>query len=268
VLFVGNNSVDDQEMETIVLHEQVHRDQCHSIDTLVLEALKIVYWFNPVMGFFQRDIKAQHEYLADQEVLQKGIDPVLYQLTLFKAQTGASLELGNYLSNKTSLTKRFNMMKREKSKSKGSYMRVGLFVALMSALLFVSAYSVRQDQNEKMAMYEEGQEAMYTAIKQRIQYPAIARRENSTGLVEVSFTVNEKGQVENVTADATKKGNMLPEVVVVGYSTSNTPAKGIDEVLKAEGVRVVQTLGKFVPAEKDGKPVEFVLVLPIRFKLN
>jgi beta-lactamase regulating signal transducer with metallopeptidase domain len=36
-------------METIVMHEQVHRQERHSIDTLFLELLTMVFWFNPAM---------------------------------------------------------------------------------------------------------------------------------------------------------------------------------------------------------------------------
>lgn len=270
ILFIGQNSMDDMEKETMLLHERVHRDQYHSIDTIVLEVLKIMFWFNPVMWFFQRDIKAQHEYFADQEVLARGIDPVGYQLTLFKVQTGVSLEIGNYLSKKTSLTKRFNMMKRTKSLSKGSYGKAGLFAAAMSVILIISAHpdGNGQAQGDKVATYEGGQEAMYQAIKQRITYPVTARSENRTGLVEVSFTVNANGEVEHVRTGASKTGNLLSEIVVVGYANSTQESKGVDETLKSECVRVVESLGKFVPAEKDGKPVASVLVLPIRFKLN
>ena len=109
---------------------------------------------------------------------------------------------------------------------------------------------------------------MYQAIKKRITYPVSARSENRTGLVEVSFTVNERGHIENVRTGAGEKGNLLSEVVVIGYTNSTQEPRGIDETLKSECIRVVESLGKFVPAEKDGKPSTSVLVLPIRFKLN
>jgi hypothetical protein len=80
--------------------------------------------------------------------------------------------------------------------------------------------------------------------------------------------VNEKGNVENVEATTQNRGYVLKEFVVVGHASSTETAKGIDDVLKAEGVRVVESLGKFIPAQKDGKSVSSVLTLPIKFKLN
>jgi hypothetical protein len=269
ILFVGNNDLEDTEMDAMLLHERVHRDQHHSIDAVLLEALTVIFWFNPVIWFFQRDIKAQHEYFADERVLAMGINPLVYQLILFKARTGASMELGNYLSNKTRLNRRFNMMTKTRSNSKTSYWSASLFLALMSVILFFSAFSGRHEeiQVDKTATYEQGEQAMYHTITKQITYPASARRENRSGVVQVSFTVNEKGNVENVEAKAGTGGYVLNEVIVVGYPKSSETAKGIDDVLKAECVRVVESLGKFIPAQKDGRPVSSVLTLPIKFLL-
>jgi hypothetical protein len=270
VLFMGNSDIEDSEVKIMLLHEHVHRNQYHSIDTVLLDILTVIHWFNPVMWLFQRDIKAEHEYFADQRVLKSGVPPIMYQLVLFKAQTGTSIELGNYLSNKTSLNKRFNMMAKAKSKSKGSYLRASIFLMLMVVILFLGAFSSRNgtSQIDKVPIYEQGEKAMYQTIIRRIRYPASARTENHSGLVRVSFTVNEHGSVEHVKAETDKGGHLLNEIVVVGYSQSSQEAKGIDAALEAEAVSAVEALGKFIPAQKEGKPVRCVLVLPVKFKLG
>ena len=270
VLFIGNNRMEDSEMETMLLHERVHRDQYHSVDAVLLETLNVLFWFNPVIWLFRRDIKAEHEYYADERVLEKGINPNDYQLTLFKVRTGTSIELGNYLSNKTSLIKRFNMMTKTRSKSKVSYLRASLFLALMSVILFLGGFSGRnkQPQIDKVAMYEQGEAAMYQTLTKQITYPENARSENRSGLVRVSFTVTDHGNVENVKTETGKNGYLLNEIVVVGYSISSQEAKGIDDALTAASVRAVESLGKFIPAQEDGKPVSSVLTLPIKFKLE
>jgi hypothetical protein len=270
MLVIGNNPIEDSEMDAMLLHERAHRDQYHSIDAVLLEALTVIFWFNPVIWFFQKDIKAQHEYFADEQVLAKGINPLAYQLVLFKARTGTSMELANHLSNKTSLTKRFNMMAKTRSNSKTGYWRASLFLALMAVILFFSAFSGRPEEIkvDKTATYEQGEQAMYQTITKQIRYPASARSENRSGLVQVSFTVDEKGNVGNVEATAGNVGSVMKEVVVVGYTSSSASAKGIDDVLKAECVHVVESLGKFIPAQKGGKSVSSVLTLPVKFKLK
>lgn len=269
VLFIGSSRVDDSEMETIVMHERVHRDQYHSVDALVLELLNIVYWFNPVMWFFIRDIKSEHEYFADEQVLEKGIDPLRYQLMLFKARTGSPIELGNHFNRKTGLIKRFHMMTKARSKPKGRYLRVSVFLTLMFVILFLGAFSDRKRnaQVDKPATYEQGEEAMYKSITSRISYPVSARRENRSGVVRVSFIVDENGNVQNVKEDTGGTGYLLNEIVVVGYSTSQQETKGINDAIKVSSVSAVEGLGKFTPARKDGKSVNTVLILPVRFVL-
>ncbi|MBX2843670.1 MAG: hypothetical protein KTR26_18010, partial [Flammeovirgaceae bacterium] len=109
ILFIGNQGLKEECLDAMLVHEQVHRDQYHSLDTLILEILKIIFWFNPAIWLFQKDIKAEHEYLADEQVLRKGFNMLEYQQLLFEARTGIAIQLGNYLSNKTSLIKRFKI---------------------------------------------------------------------------------------------------------------------------------------------------------------
>lgn len=270
VLFTGKDDMDNAERETMLLHEWVHRDQYHSIDNIFLEAVTIMFWFNPVVWLFRRDIKAEHEYYADACVLKNGVSPEDYQHILFKARTGIAIDLGNYLSNKTSLINRFTMMTKTRTNHKSSYWSVSLYAALMSVIVLLGAFSARQEepQFDKVATYEQGEAAMYQTLTARIKYPTIARRENRSGVVQVSFTVNEKGTVENIKAETQKDGYLLKEMVVVGYYQTSEKAKGIDDALKGAAVDAVEGLGKFTPAEKDGKPVRCVLTLPIKFTLG
>lgn len=270
VLFVGKQAPQKNEMDAIVLHERIHRDHLHSVDAVFLELLTIGFWFHPFMWLFRRDIKAEHEYFADQEVLRTGVSALDYQKILFETRTGISLRLGSYFSNTTSLTKRFMMMTKTKTNSAITrLLSASLVLALMASIVIFSAFSSRTEtQVDQLAKYEQGDEAMYNTIRQKITYPASARNANRVGTVNVAFTVNEKGKVENPSVIEAPQGHVLNEVVVVGYSKQTEVAKQVDDVLKAEGIRVVATLGKFVPAQKDGKAVSSVLTLPIQFKLQ
>jgi hypothetical protein len=58
----------------IVAHEAAHVRHYHWIDLLIVETGSIVLWFNPVMIFYERSLKQQHEYSADQMAIQSGVD--------------------------------------------------------------------------------------------------------------------------------------------------------------------------------------------------
>jgi hypothetical protein len=269
-LFIGNQSIPDIEMKAVVLHEQVHRDQRHSLDIVFLEAMTVVFWFNPAIWLFRNSIKAQHEYFVDERVLAMGIDPLAYQVMLFNAGTGSTIKFTSHLSKKKTLVKRFKMMTRTRSKSRATYFSALLFPALMCGIVFFGAFKVQMDdsQIDKIAQYQQGEQALYRTIFKLLKYPEAARRENRSGSVYVTFTVNHDGKVENVEASADVEGHLLYEVVVVGHSPAPGKANGVDDVLKEECVSVVKRLGEFYPAERDGNPVSSVQTLPVKFHLN
>lgn len=66
----------------IFIHEEAHVQQKHTFDILFVEILCVVFWFNPLLYWVKREMKLNHEYLADQVVLKRSIDPVRYQQLL------------------------------------------------------------------------------------------------------------------------------------------------------------------------------------------
>jgi len=65
----------------LILHEQVHCNQKHSIDILFIEIVKIFFWFYPIFWIIRKEIELNHEYLADKNVLRSQ-DLNVYQQTL------------------------------------------------------------------------------------------------------------------------------------------------------------------------------------------
>jgi TonB family protein len=110
-------SVSDYERlrKPILAHEQAHIRLGHSWDLLLLEVVKAIQWFNPFVYPLGRDLKAVHEYEADNAVLNQGIDAKTYQLLLVTKAVGNRLQtLGNNLSHH-SLKKRIKMMHKTNS---------------------------------------------------------------------------------------------------------------------------------------------------------
>ena len=110
-------SVSDYERlrKPILAHEQAHIRLGHSWDLLLLEVVKAIQWFNPFVYLLERDLKAVHEYEADNAVLNQGIDAKTYQLLLVTKAVGNRLQtLGNNLSHH-SLKKRIKMMHKKNS---------------------------------------------------------------------------------------------------------------------------------------------------------
>ena len=120
----------------ILAHEQAHIRLGHTFDLLLLEAVKAVQWFNPFVYLLGRDLKAIHEYEADDAVLNFGIDAKTYQLLLVTKAVGGRLQtVCNNLSHH-SLKKRIKMMHTQKSNR--WLMGKGLILPALMALAIIA----------------------------------------------------------------------------------------------------------------------------------
>jgi Peptidase family M23 len=54
-------------------HEKTHALQFHWVDLIIVQIASIIQWFNPIMIAYKRSLKMQHEYLADDSIIKKGI---------------------------------------------------------------------------------------------------------------------------------------------------------------------------------------------------
>lgn len=133
-------------------HEQTHATQKHSVDILIIEFLQVLLWFNPLVYWAKNAIKLNHEFLADQAVLNKGICTSDYQKTLLNYSTNAlQPELVNAL-NYSLIKKRFTVMKSQSSK-RSMGMRYILLTPLL-ALLFFSFRTESVIEIEKEPIFE------------------------------------------------------------------------------------------------------------------
>ena len=131
-------SVSDYEhlRRPILAHEQAHIRLGHTYDLLLLEVVKALQWFNPFVYLLGRDLKAVHEYEADNAVLNFGIDAKTYQLLLVTKAVGSRLQtVCNNLSHH-SLKKRIKMM--HKNNSNRWLMSKGLVLPALMALALVA----------------------------------------------------------------------------------------------------------------------------------
>lgn len=97
--------------KAVFLHEQCHVRERHSWDVLFIEALLVVFWFHPGLYLARQAVKLNHEFIADQQVIQRF--PVReYQSLLLSILSGQQgFALGSSL-NFPLTKKRFAMMKK------------------------------------------------------------------------------------------------------------------------------------------------------------
>ena len=126
----------------VLLHEQTHAKQKHALDILFIEILQILFWFNPLLYFIKKDIKLNHEFLADQAVINHGIITKDYQQLLLAFSSNASYtSLANAI-NYSLIKKRFTVMKTQTSKTL-IWFRSLIILPLLAILIFSFSEKVK-----------------------------------------------------------------------------------------------------------------------------
>ncbi|WCO00668.1 N-acetylmuramoyl-L-alanine amidase [Psychroserpens ponticola] len=78
-LFINTESLKDKcYSDSMIQHELVHCNQWHTLDVIVLELLLCAFWFNPFIWFYRMAIVQNHEFIADGNTVQSGIDIINY----------------------------------------------------------------------------------------------------------------------------------------------------------------------------------------------
>ena len=98
---------------------------------------------------------------------------------------------------------------------------------------------------EQMPVFPGGDLGLMKFIQKTTKYPPIAKENDITGKVYVTYVVNKKGKV-----------------------TSVKVVRGVDKYLDAEAVRVVKLLPYTTAGKQRGKPVNVQYTIPINFTLN
>lgn len=101
--------------DAILLHERAHLRLRHSFDLIVTDVAGCLQWFNPAMWLLRRELRAIHEYEADEAVLNSGVDAKSYQLLLIKKAAGGRWYSVANSFNHSKLKNRITMMLRKKS---------------------------------------------------------------------------------------------------------------------------------------------------------
>ncbi|MCB0479062.1 MAG: TonB family protein [Crocinitomicaceae bacterium] len=246
-------------MDAIKKHEMKHALAGHSVDLMIYNLYKVMFWYNPFVFLLERDVKLNHECEADQ--FASGNNQVEYANSLLNQVFGANqIQFINQFNNQKSIKMRIKMLKQQR---KGSLFRYVSILPILGLVFILGSWnSTNQwshgisslnilgdgdsvyDKVEKMPEFPGGMDALIKYMQKEIKYPKEAEKNNIQGKVMIEFIVDKEGQV-----------------------THAKVLNGVDENLNNEALRVVKAMPNWTPGEDKGKKVKVKMVLPIIFKL-
>lgn len=135
-IFLNKSKFENNEIPAeVMLHEETHAKEKHSADTIFIELTQIIFWFNPLIYLVKKDIKLNHEFLADQAVIKDGTPPIKYQQLLLAFSSNTSEpQLANAI-NYSSIKKRLTIMKTQ-TKKKAFWSRSIFLIPLLALLVY------------------------------------------------------------------------------------------------------------------------------------
>ena len=272
-IFLNPEKHNRRELDEIIMHEQAHCRQLHSIDVLFAELFVVFFWINPFVWLLKREVRLNLEYLADSNVLASGKDSKEYQYHLLGLTYRKNVATISNNFNVLPLKKRIKMMNKKKTKGLVK-MKYALYIPLVAMLLVVSNIemvarsvtevknniatvktSVEQQRNKKQQQSGE----VYTVteimptfrenvnlwLSKKVKYPAAAVKKKEEGRVIIKFIISPTGEVQK------------PQII-----------RSVSPSLDKEALRVISSMPKWNPGKQNGKPVAVYYTLPISFKLR
>jgi beta-lactamase regulating signal transducer with metallopeptidase domain len=151
LIFIDDTELSNQEIEQIIAHEKWHIRLYHSYDLLFVEIVKIAFWFNPVLWFWQASLSQVHEYEVDTRMIQ-AYNPQTYASLLLKlTSTTSRLSMIHPFSRKP-LTDRIHFLF---TKQKSTPMKRLAYLSILPILgVLLTAFSV-----EKVVKYQVVEES-------------------------------------------------------------------------------------------------------------
>jgi hypothetical protein len=241
----------------------------------------------------RKAIVVNHEYQADNRVIERGADQVSYQLSILNQYIG-SASITNQFSSQ--IKNRINMINR--NYKKGSTWKGLMLIPMSLALLLIMACNneslndpiVGEETKaaeeeifyvvEDMPQWKDGGDLaleMRKFIAQNLKYPEKAIEAGAEGKVFIQFLVTKTGEVK------IPDPSILPppppgeagadkEVVVVTYRPldpeQELPDDEIIDLFKKESERVIELLPDMVPGKQRGQNVNVMFTMPIVFKMQ
>jgi len=251
----------------VLVHEIEHCRLKHSIDVVILEAVKILFWFNPGVYGLRRELSAIHEFQADAGVINEFDDLSGYQKLLINHEMGFQLISLTNTMFQSNLKRRFQMMSANKSIKKRQYARYAFPLITMILLLsfnlkgaITESLPLMENKGTKTIVQQNdsifnlvedtpefpgGEEARMKYMMENLKYPEAAKKGKVQGTVYVSYVVEKDGSITNCKV-----------------------FKGISKELDEEALRVISNMPKWKPGKQKGETVRVAFTVPIKFALN
>ncbi len=132
-IYVNKKEMQAPYFRVIWQHELMHIKLGHTLESFLLEVWCCLFWFNPFVWAMKRQLKELHEYQVDRQLIQEGMDSVVYQQHLLDyTLDGAAFAAANNFAA-TALKNRIKML----TKMQATFWQKTKFAFVLPVLLLL-----------------------------------------------------------------------------------------------------------------------------------
>jgi beta-lactamase regulating signal transducer with metallopeptidase domain len=218
-IFMGDG-LDPLSRKQILAHEQVHVQEKHSWDLLVFEVMRIVFWFNPLVYIYQRNIAIVHEYIADAKIAGGTTKQEYYQDLLNMTFGTQQLSFTNTFFNHSFIKNRILMLQKSKSKRSAQLKYLLILPVVLSMMMYVSCTSESSEKsNGENLTWQEEIDKLYSPYENRV---TISQEEYNAFVYSSVEIMNARNGDLNDKSDAiVKLQNAMSEKYSKGLDKNN-----------------------------------------------
>jgi N-acetylmuramoyl-L-alanine amidase len=132
--------------EQIFRHELFHIQQKHSWDIVFIELLSVIFWVNPFFHFIRKEIKAIHEFLADEFAIKENNNWQYAELLLMQVLNTNNQLVNPFFHNQI---KRRIAMITSSTKPSYQYLRKMMVLPIAALVIFLFAFTYKNRNNDR-----------------------------------------------------------------------------------------------------------------------
>ncbi len=303
-IFIDKDLYQNQNLP-VLQHELVHYREKHWLDLLVFEILKVLFWFNPFIWFYQKRLSAVHEFIADKQILKQHNFADYFQRLLQEHFASRQVSFINQFYKPSLLKTRIMIQKKNTTKQQTILKYLSFALILSGLILVVNACNsktsnqqaesgIEQIDHDTVIQLKNGKEIQIKVVDDKdvladdddeevaFQFmknpPVYPGCEGKIGQ-ELKDCMSKKIQkfvARHFNTEVAKTLGLNGEKVkiitmfTIGKDGKVTKVKARSKyrTLEKEAKRVIAAIPVMQPGTQNGKAVEVVYTLPIIFKVE
>lgn len=279
-LFWDNTiSIDSEKGRQILQHEIFHIRQKHSIDVIYLECLSALFWINPFFIRIKKEIKAIHEFSAD-EFAMKTSNKLEYAELLLQCAFQTNQQFVNpFFHNQI---KRRIAMITNSSKPSHQYLRKAMVLPVVFVALAIVAVNCKaKDTYQEIDQQKEAKNPVSLADKKESVTAIASDKVYEKVEVEPSFPNGDAGWrkflEKNINASVpvdnqAPSGSYMCWVQFIvdneGHISDIKPLTNHGYGMEQEVIRIMKLSPNWVPGSDNGIAVKAYRKQPVTFVIT